>query len=288
MRAGAAQIDVALFDVAANKSKHLEYITRAREAGCQLLVFPELSLTGYLVGSRGYELGMGVADPVLLELAEAAGDMHTVVGFVEEGYAAQFFCAAAVLHRGEIQFIHRKLNLANYGAMEEAKFFSQGRYVETTPVRRPFTAGVLLCADVWNPALVHLAALHGATVLVVPTNSSLDEASGDFSKPAKWEVVLEFYSMIYGLPIVFANRIGCEGGHRFWGGSRIVDAQGEVVAVTGHDGEELIVADLDYGQIRRARFQLPTVRDSNLDLVQREVDRLMTRLGVPERIREDR
>lgn len=280
-------MDIELFDIPANVEKHLDWIADAQKRGVDLLVFPELSLTGYLVGPRGYELGLNINGPTLNELAAAAGDMHVVVGFVEEGYAAQYFCSAAVLHRGRVRFVHRKVNLANYGAMEEAKFFSSGRYIETTALGRSFNASVLLCADVWNPALVNLAALHGATILLVPTNSSLDSASGDFSKPAKWEIVLSFYSMIYGLPIVFANRIGVEGDHEFWGGSRLLNAHGEVIARADATSEELVIGEIDYAQVRQARFELPTVRDSNLDLVHREIDRLASRMGVPFMIRDD-
>lgn len=289
-RAAAAQIDVALFDIDANRAKHLEWIEMAHEAEVDLLVFPELSLTGYLVGPRGYELGVDVGDPLLEELASAAGDMYTVVGFVEEGYAAQFFCSAAVLHRGRVEFVHRKLNLANYGAMEEAKYFSAGRYVETTEICPPFVASIMLCADLWNPALVHLAAVHGATALIVPTNSSHDEDSHDFSKPHKWGVALRFYSMMYGMPIIFANRIGKEEGHEFWGGSRIVNARGENIAAASGDGqgEELVIADLDYEQVKKARYELPTVRDSNLALVHREINRLMSRIGVPDQFRDEK
>lgn len=288
LRVAAAQIDVTLFDVEANVEKHLEWIERARAEGVDLLVFPELSLTGYKIGSRGYQIGMTVPHPVLTRLAKAAGDMAAVVGFVEEGFAAEFFCAAAYLESGRVEFVHRKLNLANYGAMEEAKFFAPGRYVETVSLTAPFTASILLCADMWNPALVHLAALHGATMLIAPTNSSLDTESGDFSKPNKWKIALQFYSGMYGLPIVFANRVGSEAGHTFWGGSRILDPHGDTVAEAPQDGEALIVGEISYDSVRRARFELPTVRDSNLSLVQREIDRLVSRLGVPERVREDR
>ena len=286
MRIAVAQIDVALFDVAANLEKHRQMIDLARVDGAELLVFPELSLTGYSVGPRGWEIGMSLDDPRLLELAERAGDMRVVVGFVEEAYAAQFHCAAAVLHGGHIQFVHRKLNLATYGAMEEAKYFASGRYVETFPMQEHFVGAVLLCADMWNPALVHLAALHGATALIVPTNSSLDMSSGDFSKPMTWDTVLQFYSMIYGLPIAFANRVGTEGDYDFWGGSRILGTHGRVIAEAGQDEETLLFGEWDYRDVRRARFELPTVRDSNLELVHREIERLLGRLGVPSRVRD--
>lgn len=288
IRVAAAQIDVGLCEVEANLDKHLAWIERARGEGVELLVFPELSLTGYKVGSRGYQMGLDAQSPVLRRIADAAGDMAVVVGFIEEGYAAQFYCAAAYIEGGATRFVHRKLNLANYGAMEEAKFFAPGRYLETVAIKQPFSGAILLCADTWNPALVHLAALHGATLLIVPTNSSLDAESKDFSKPGKWNIALQFYSGMYGLPIVFANRIGEEAGHRFWGGSRILDPHGEIVAKVDDDSETLIVGELSYDAVRKARFELPTVRDSNLALVQREVNRLATRLGVPELIRENR
>ena len=281
LRAAAAQIDVVPFDAEANAAKHEEMIGRARQEGADLVVFPELSLAGYNVGARSYEAAISRDDPLLSELAAIAQDISAVVGFVEEGYAAQFFNSAAVLRDGEVVFVHRKLNLANYGALEEGKFFAQGRYIEPFPLRGSFSGAVLTCADMWNPALVHLAALHGATLLVSPTASSHDAVSRAFSNPRGWDTVLRFYAMIYGLPIVMANRVGTEGGLEFWGGSRIVDANGDVVASAGWVSEDLILTDIDYLDVRRSRFELPTVRDSNLSLVQREIDRLSGLLGVP-------
>ena len=281
LRAAAAQIDVVPFDAEANAAKHEEMIGRARQEGADLVVFPELSLAGYNVGARSYEAAISRDDPLLSELAAIAQDISAVVGFVEEGYAAQFFNSAAVLRDGEVVFVHRKLNLANYGALEEGKFFAQGRYIEPFPLHGSFSGAVLTCADMWNPALVHLAALHGATLLVSPTASSHDAVSRAFSNPRGWDTVLRFYAMIYGLPIVMANRVGTEGGLEFWGGSRIVDANGDVVASAGWVSEDLILTDIDYLDVRRSRFELPTVRDSNLSLVQREIDRLSGLLGVP-------
>ena len=86
--------------------------------------------------------------------------------------------------------------------------------------------------------------------------------------------------MIYGMPILMANRVGSEHGARFWGGSRIVDPYGKVLA-EADDGECLLQATLDYHDLRHARFQLPTVRDSNLNLVRREIERLANQVGVP-------
>lgn len=290
LRVAAAQIDPVLGDLEANLEKHLAWIARARDAGAELLVFPELSLSGYDVRDGVVDLAICVHDPlndpILVRLAEAAGDMFVVAGFVEEGFGAQIFNAAAVFHRGEQVFVHRKLNLANYGDMQEAKFFAAGRYIEPFALPNHFTGSILLCSDSWNPALVHIAALHGATTLIVPTNSSLDAESGDVSKPERWDTVLQFYASLYGLPVVFCNRVGREGVHTFWGGSRILDPHGNEVARAGGNGEELLVADIRQRDLREARFRLPTVRDSNLALIHREIERLATRVGVPKIVRK--
>ena len=206
LRVAVAQIDVDHLDLRGNIDKHLDVIEEARAKDVDLLVFPELSLTGYDVGEHAFDAGMDVGDPRLAELAESAGPMFTVVGFVEQGYAAQYFNSAALLRDGEMLYVHRKLNLATYGQMEEGKTFGSGRYIESFELAAQFTGAILLCSDLWNPALVHLAALHGATMLIAPTNSSLDVKSGDMSKPPVWATVLRFYSTLYGLPIAFANR----------------------------------------------------------------------------------
>lgn len=281
LRVAVAQIDTVLGDLQANKEKHLAFIRRARERGVDLLMFSELSLTGYSIGHRAVELAITRDDPILQELAEAAGPMWVTLGFVEEGVAAQFHNSAITLREGRVEFIHRKLNLASYGNLEEDKHYAEGRYVETFQLEHtPWRAATMICADLWNPALVHLCAVHGATLLMVPVASAIDAVSGEFSNPDGWRIALEFYAMIYGMPLVMANLATNEQGLRFWGGSRILDSHGQVVAQAG-EGEEMILGDIDYADVKTARYQLPTVRDSNLDLIQREVNRLSWSVGIP-------
>ena len=114
---------------------------------------------------------------------------------------------------------------------------------------------------------------------------SIDAVDGEFSNPHGWDLALRFYAMAYGMPIVMANRVGVEGSAEFWGGSVIIDAHGRIVEQAG-DQAELIIGEFDYAQVRQARFHLPTVRDSNFALIQREVNRLSEVLGVPESVRE--
>ena len=288
LKVAIAQMDCSLGDVRSNADKHLDFILEARSAGVQLLLFPELSLTGYQLGADIVQVAMNRDDPLIMDLAHAAGDMSVVIGFVEEGTAAQIYNAAAALKNGRLVFLHRKLNLPTYGNLEEGKLFAAGRFIETFDAGGPWTGGVLICADLWNPALVHLAMVHGVTVLLAPINSAIEAVGGEFSNPHGWKLTTDFYAMMYGMPLMMANRVGTEHGARFWGGSRIIDPYGKLLVEADTESECLIQATLDYNDIRHARFQLPTVRDSNLNLVYREIERLATFVGVPDFMRKDK
>ncbi|QDT36265.1 nitrilase-related carbon-nitrogen hydrolase [Stratiformator vulcanicus] len=281
LKVGVAQVESIPFEIEHNVDTHFRMIEEAKSQGVDLLVFPELSITGYHVGFRAPEVSMRRDDPLLIGMAEEAGDMAVVVGFVEEGFAAQIHNSAAVLNDGKVQFVHRKLNLASYGNLDERRFYAGGRYFDVFNHHAPWMGAVLICADMWNPGLVHLAALYGTTILISPIASSERALGGGFSNPKGWENVTQFYAMIYGIPIVMANLSGdAVNDDHFWGGSRIVDPYGNVL-VRAEGGEQLLIADLDYQAVRDARFRLPTVRDSNLDLITREINRLNSRIGVP-------
>ena len=286
LKIGAAQFASVIADVDANIETHLGWIEQGRAKGLDLMVMPEVSLTGHYGADDLLNAAMKRSDPRLKRLAEAAGDMAVVVGFIEEGPAAQFHNAAALLHRGKLAYLHHKVNLPTYGKLVEGKHYASGRFVDTYAIDEDWRAGLLICADVWNPALTHLAFLHGATLLVAPVSSGVEAVGPEFDNPGGWALTMRFYSMMYGAPSIMVNRTGVENDLTFWGGSRIIDAFGREVAVAGKE-PELITTELDFGQVRKARHLLPTVRDSNISLIQRETARLIGQLGVPDFVRED-
>ncbi|WP_101065474.1 nitrilase-related carbon-nitrogen hydrolase [Roseovarius salinarum] len=282
----AAQFASAIGDLDANFQEHHKWVAEGRAQGADLLVFPELSMVGHYGAEDLLEVTMNSRDARLLELSRAAGEMIVVVGFIEEGPGAQFYNAAGVYKNGKLVYIHRKINLPSYGKLIETKYYAQGRFVDTLEVTRDWRLGLLICADLWNPALTHLAFLHGATLLVSPISSGVEAVGESFDNPSGWTATMHFYSMMYGAPSIMVNRVGPEHDLNFWGGSRILDPFGHPLAIAGQE-PELIAAGLDYAEVRRARALLPTVRDSNIGLVERETDRLIARLGVPDIIRHD-
>jgi len=281
LRVAIAQIDSVLGPPEANLERHLDFVRRARAERAELLLFPEMSLTGHSAGSRALDVAIPRDHALVGEIARASGPMTTVFGMIEESVAAQFHNTALAVRDGGIVFEHRKVNLATYGLLDDHKHFSAGRFVETFALRDGWRGSVLICNDLFNPALVHLAAVHGATILLAPISSGLEAVGDGFDNPASWDLCGRFFSMVYGLPVLLANRVGQEGALTFWGGSSVFDAAGKPVERLGDD-EGLLISELDYEQVRRARYALPTVRDSNLDLIKREVDRLADRVGVPD------
>lgn len=282
---GGAQMASVIGDLDANLATHRRLIGQARDLGVDCLVFPELSLTGHYGAENLLDMAMHRDDARLIDLSRDAGEMEIVVGFIEEGPAAQFYNAAAVLKNGRLVYIHRKLNLPSYGRLIETKYYALGRFVDTHPMRGDWRMGLLICADLYNPALVHLSFLHGATLLTAPISSGREAVGGEFDNPDSWATTMKFYSMMYGAPAIMVNRCGVEEDLTFWGGSRILDPFGRVLAQAG-EAEEVICARLDYADLRRARALLPTVRDSNISLVQREMARLSAQLGVPDIVRD--
>lgn len=264
----AAQINPELGEVAKNADLHLHWMDEARRAGVELLVFPELSLTGYGLGPGVLDVACLQDAELLQDLARASGQMQTVIGFVEQISPGEYANALAIVQNGQVLAVHRKLNLPTHGGLEEGKWFTSGSSLTSTALEQGWRANHLICADLWNPGLVHAAALQRPDILCAPINSASGIVSAEFSNENNWALTLGFYAMMYGLPIVMANRYGAEGDHHFWGGSRILGPRGELLAVA-EDREMLVSAELSKSDIARARLDCPTLRTANTPLVQR-------------------
>ncbi|MCZ2720936.1 NAD+ synthetase [Marinomonas sp. 15G1-11] len=266
IRVGIAQINVALTQIDTNFIKHQQFIKEAQQDKCELLLFPELSLTGYQVAHHTPHIAMPVTDERLIRLAQIAPSMCVVVGFVEYAGPGEYYNAMAHLHHGEVKKIHRKLNLPTYGGLNEGKWFHQGQQLTHTNIKPNWHSSTLICADLWNPALVHCAFLKRPEIMLAPINSASNIVSDVFSNEKNWLTNIEFYSMTYGTPLMMANRFGPENDAHFWGGSRILNSRGEVI-VQAEDKETYISCTLELNDIATARFDLPTIRDANSALI---------------------
>lgn len=277
---GLAQIKTKLGDVQANCDKHLACVAQALAQGAQLLCFPELSLTGYVL----QDLVPTVAcrptsdDPIFKPLLDASRQLDLMVGFVDEDSRHRFYIAAAYLSKGKVLHIHHKVYLPTYGMFDEGRFFAWGDSIRAfdTPWGR---VGMLICEDFWHASPPYLLWLDGADILLMHSASpgrGLDD--GDQLGSARWvEHVNRAYASLYTSFVVHTNRTGFEDGLNFWGGSTIFDPDGELVSQGPQFDEALTVATIDLNQLGRTRARLPILRDERTALVLRELTRIVNK-----------
>lgn len=278
MKLALAQINTRLGDVKANLQTHLAQIDQANQAGAQLVVFPELSLTGYAL----QDLASAVAcrpdqhDPIFKELLAASAGIDMVVGFVEEDIRNRFFISSAYLSQGQVVHVHRKVYLPTYGLFDEGRFFAWGDRIAAFNTRFG-RMGILICEDFWHISPPYLLWLDGADLFLLTSSSP---GRGLNTEPqlstAHWvESINRAYASIFTSFVVHCNRVGYEDGLHFWGGSTVFDPDGELVARAPQQIEALTICDLDLNQLHRTRTRLPLLRDERTALVQRELNRIL-------------
>jgi NAD+ synthase (glutamine-hydrolysing) len=273
-----AQINTRLGNVEANLAKHLEIITEARVRGADLLVFPELSLTGYVL----QDLATAVShrptpdDPIFRQLLQASQHIDLVVGFVDEDQRHRFYIAAAYLSQGQVVHVHHKVYLPTYGLFDEGRFFAWGDAVQAFDTRFG-RLGILICEDFWHASPPYLLWLDGAEMLLF---TSASPGRGLTAEPqlesARWvEHINRAYASLFTTFVVHANRVGYEDGLNFWGGSTAFDPNGELIVKAPYHQEALTLAEIDLGQLHRTRARLPLLRDERTGLVMREMQRIL-------------
>lgn len=277
MRVTIAQVDCRLGDIAENIRRVEQILVEA--AGSDLVVFPELSLSGYSVGEVEQDLAMAADDERLLTLGTQAGDAGLLLGFVEASESRmRVHNSAAYYEHGRLVHVHRKLYLPTYSIFEERKIFSPGQTMRAFASRAGGRMAVLTCNDAWQPQLPFIAVQDGARILLVPTASAQSLFPEHYDSREYWRAITRFYGRMFQTFVVFANRVGTEGKLRFWGGSHVVDPWGNIVGEAG-DAEQLLTVDINLDAVHQRRRQVPLVKEARLGLLEREVRRLITEGG---------
>ena len=275
---GLAQIYPKLGDLKHNLALHLDTARRAKGQGVELLVFPELSLTGYQVQDLVPEVAIecDARDPVYAELLAASHELDIVVGFVHRDRRNRFFVANAYLSCGQTRHIHHKLYLPTYAMFDESRYFAQGNSVRAFDTRFG-RLGMLICEDFWHVSPAYLLWLDGADILILNSSSpSRGLNASERLGGTRWvELVNQAYGSMFTSYILHCNRVGYEDGKNFWGGSSVVDPDGEFMTSGLYFDEALITQEIDLNQLHRTRSRLPLLRDERPGLVRRELGRIL-------------
>lgn len=280
MKLALAQIGPALGDVERNLRLHEESAREAAAGGADLVVFPELGLTGYRLGDMvpRRAIRLDRSSPVLDRLLAASGEVDLLVGLVEESPDLRFYNAAAYLSRGEVLAVHRKCYLPTYGMFEEGRDLAAGETCRAfdTPHGR---LGVLVCEDLWHPTSACLLAQDGAELILVPSAGPTRGLSEDgrISSVETWKDLARVTARFLTVYIAYCNRVGFEDGWNFGGASFLVGPSGEALATAPELESALTLAEVSRETLRRARATYPLLRDERLGLVLRELQRIRRR-----------
>jgi len=278
MKAVLAQITPALGDLERNLGIHLDEMRRAARAGAELVVFPELSLTGYLLQDLVADCAQVPSKSrPLKRLAEASRriGIAAVAGFVEQGPGLTFYNSSGCFIAGRLVHRHRKVYLPTYGMFDEGRYFGAGDVFRTFDAPWGRT-GILICEDFWHVSSSYLLAQEGMEVLIVVSNSptkGLDDKARPASQ-ATWLTLASAVARFLSCFVLYVNRAGYEDGWNFGGGSFAVAPSGEPIAEGKALAGDRVMVRLAATALRKARAAAPLLRDEKLDLVRRELDRI--------------
>lgn len=285
LRIALAQIAPRLGLLEENLERHAQLLAEARAGGAQLVVFPELGLTGYLLQDLASEIAIRADDPRLESLAAAGAGLSSVVSFVEESSDHRLFISAALLEGGRVAHVHRKVFLPTYGLFDERRFFAAGDRIRSAPSEMGVRVGIGICEDFWHLSVPEVLALDGAQILLnVSSSPGRDLAAthdAGLGTATSWRSLMRTYAQLMTSFVVFVNRVGIDESISFWGGSEVIGPNGTAIFSAPMYDEGLYLVDVDLADVRRERIALPLLRDERLELHARELRRIVAlRAGV--------
>lgn len=272
MRIAVVQNDCVLGEIAANARTHRRYIEQAAKKGAEVVLFPELSLSGYLLEDRVKEIACPPREIVHLFDGIASAEIVVGVGFPERSRTAVYNSYALIRcgARAELIGIQRKINLPTYGMFDESRHFRAGTVLEHIPLPNGMSAAVFLCEDAWHPALpVALAAAPEGLphLFIVPAASPSRGYRG--KRPSNlegWEHIAEHFSRVYGVAVLIPQRVGVEDSLIFAGGSCAVDHHGARTRAPLFR-EAMLIVEVDLAAISRTLAKAAIVSAIDRDIV---------------------
>jgi predicted amidohydrolase len=265
IRLALAQVSSKRENKEANLQKIEKLTLKAKQQGADLVIFPEMSLTGYVVLDQVYELAETIPGPStqkIKALAKQTG-MHIIFGMPElsEKTQATIFNTAVFVGPKGLIGKYRKMYLPTHSVFEEKRYFRPG-YEPAAFQTDVGNIGLTICYDVFFPEVYRLTRLKGAQLLVCISASPA-------VRRGYFEILTSARALENTAFLAYVNLAGVEDGLQFWGGSRLVCPTGEVVTKAKYDEEDFIVCEVDYSDLRTAETFIPTLRDLRPELFEK-------------------
>lgn len=270
--------------VAANLETSVGLIQQAAEQGAQVICTQELFTSSYFPQTEDdsrFELAETIPGPTSSRLGELAGRLGVeIIASLFERRAAGVFHNTCILLdvKGRIAGRYRKMHIPDDPGFYEKYYFTPGDLGWQALPTRQARVGILICWDQWFPEAVRLTTLHGAQILFFPTAigyGSHETPQTRIRQKDAWITVQRAHAVTNGIFICAVNRVGIEGDLEFWGSSFVAEPDGTIIAQSGQDDRQILIADCDLSRIDTQRQGWPFLRDRRIDAYEQLTRRII-------------
>ncbi len=225
----------------ANLDSVLEIVQEQKES--DVLVFPELALSGYMLQDKLYEDAWALDELDSLKAASVDVDIAIGAAIREDG---RIYNCALYFSKGKLLHIHRKMHLPNYGMFEEARYFFKGDSISLFESQFGQSA-MLVCEDLWRAeTIATLARLKPDTIFLHVASPARDFSNEGILIESQWDALVKSTAILCSAYVIFVNRVGFEDGIGFWGGSRVVTPRGEIEHRLENFTEDILSVELNH------------------------------------------
>lgn len=269
LRITLAQTNPVLGDIHRNLGEHIRLARAATAEGADLILFPELSLSGYFLRDQVFDIALDLDSADLDPLRELSRGISIAVGLPERAKDGRCYNTMAFFEDGALLAKHRKVHLVSYGMFDETRDFAPG---ETwAPIEsRLGRFGPFICEDLWHLGGQYLYALDGVDALLVSSaGPGRGVQAAELESTTTWHDTLKSAARHTQAYACWSNRVGFEDGVNFGGGSCLVGPAGNMLSSLEGLDEGTLPGRLTSAELRRTRQRAPLLRDARPWVVER-------------------
>jgi len=275
MKVRGIQFSPALGNLKKNLSFHIDTIEKAIQDRFELIIFPELSISGYHLMDIVYDIALTPEDETIKQFKKLSREIDILIGAPVEEVTGIIYNCALYFANGDLRHIHRKTQLPTFGMFQEHMLFKAGDQFRSFKIG-DFTAGIIICREILFPSIAYLYFLQNVDFLIGISNSPHRGINKDGMASLKlWERMGEVFAIHYHQNYVFINRSGFEDGMGFGGGSFFAEPGKGIIKKAKYFEDDILDFEIRKETVRRSRIGGNYLRDEKPEIILKELKRIL-------------